>query len=82
MTSITVLTLVMFTPVPAFADICDDLWYERNKIYYDAGKCFKTAKAKREFPNFDCTSDNPRLSAAEKRSVASIIRDEENYGCR
>lgn len=82
MTSIAVLTIVGLAPVPAYADICYDLWYERNKIYYNAGKCFKTSKAKRAFPNHDCSTSNPRLTSAEKRRVANIIKREKNKGCR
>ncbi|HRY02252.1 MAG TPA: YARHG domain-containing protein, partial [Beijerinckiaceae bacterium] len=34
--------LVGASVLPAYAQSCGELWYERNAIYKDAGYCFKT----------------------------------------
>ena len=41
--------LVGASVLPAYAQSCGDLWYERNAIYKDAGYCFKTARGIRAF---------------------------------
>jgi hypothetical protein len=35
---------------PARANICDDLWVQRNSIYKAYGYCFKTPKPISEMP--------------------------------
>ncbi|MCB1418758.1 MAG: YARHG domain-containing protein [Zhengella sp.] len=69
-------------PTAAFAQSCYDLWYERNLIYAENGYCFKTRLARRTFRNYDCWTDNPRLSRWEQRRVAQIQRQERRRGCR
>ncbi len=66
---------------PAFADMCYDLWYERNSIFNDNGYCFNTRDGRREFDNSDCYTDNPNLSRREQRRVKQIQRQERDYGC-
>ena len=39
-----------FGVTPARANICDDLWVQRNSIYKAYGYCFKTPKAISEMP--------------------------------
>ncbi|MCC0003294.1 MAG: YARHG domain-containing protein [Methylobacteriaceae bacterium] len=71
--------------VPAQAQSCGDLWYQRNAIYKDAGYCFKTNRAIRAFGNAGCRYDNINdvpLSANDRARVADIVRTERDYGCR
>ena len=42
----------------ARANICDDLWVQRNSIYKAYGYCFKTPKAINYFGNAGCQYDN------------------------
>ncbi len=70
------------TIVPAAAQSCYDLWYERNQIYNDNGFCFKTQLGRETFDNSDCYTSNPRLSRAEQRRVEQIRREEWRRGCK
>ena len=70
--------------VPARADICFDLWVERNSIYKAYGYCFKTAKAINYFGNAGCVYDNEGsipMSRADKNTVLAIKKKEQNLGC-
>lgn len=69
-------------PTPAFAASCADLWYERNLIFAQAGYCFKSSLGKRQFAQYECWTDNPSLTAAERRRVAAIKREERRRGCK
>ncbi len=69
---------------PAFADVCSDLWTERNQIYKQAGYCFKTAQAIRVFGNAGCAYDDVRdvpLSARAQQRINQIVRMERAYNC-
>jgi hypothetical protein len=69
---------------PALADVCSDLWTERNQIYKQAGYCFKTAQAIRVFGNAGCAYDDVRdvpLSARAQQRINQIVRMERTYGC-
>lgn len=71
---------------PAFAAFpCDELWGERNAIYFDAGYCFKTARAIAAFGNnADCKYDNIAdvpLSARNRADIADIQRKERENNC-
>jgi hypothetical protein len=71
---------------PALAQaLCDEMWAERNAIYFDAGYCFKTARAKAAFgDNADCKyeriEDVP-LSARQRADIADIQQRERRLGC-
>ncbi len=71
---------------PVFAQaLCDEMWGERNAIYFDAGYCFKTARAKAAFgDNADCKyerlEDVP-LSARQRADIAAIQARERRNGC-
>ncbi len=71
---------------PALAQaLCDEMWGERNAIYFDAGYCFKTARAKAAFgDNADCRyeriEDVP-LSARQRADIAAIQARERRNGC-
>lgn len=70
---------------PAVAQgVCADLWYERNAIYKDAGYCFRTAAAIREFGNAGCRYVDQRdvpLSQNQRARIADIVRMERMNGC-
>lgn len=66
---------------PAMADVCDDLWYERNAIYNDNGYCFNTSAGRRTFDNSDCYTDDPDFTRREQRRIQQIKRQENEYGC-
>ena len=71
--------------LPAHAQSCGDLWYERNAIYKDAGYCFNTPRGIRTFGNAGCQYDNVNdvpLSANSRARIAEIVRMERGYGCR
>ena len=71
---------------PAFSQaLCDEMWGERNAIYFDAGYCVKTARAKAAFgDNADCKyerlEDVP-LSARQRADIAAIQARERRNGC-
>ena len=76
--------LLAASAVPAAAQSCGDLWYQRNAIYKDAGYCFKTTRAIRAFGNAGCSYDDVAdvpLSARQRAEVADIQRTERAYGC-
>lgn len=74
--------MVSFMPPAAHAASCADLWYARNLVYAKAGYCFKTSLAQRQFAEFECWTDSPRLSAAQQRKVAKIRAEEKRRGCK
>ena len=66
---------------PALADVCYDLWYERNAIYNDNGYCFNTRDGRNTFDNSDCFTDSPDFTRGEQRRIDRIKRQENEYGC-
>ena len=75
---------VLSGTAPARADICDDLWVQRNSIYKAYGYCFKTPKAIGYFGNAGCQYDNEGaipLSHADRSLVLAIKHKEKNLGC-
>lgn len=66
---------------PAFANVCDDLWYERNSIYNDRGYCFNTPEGRATFDNGDCYTEDPDFTRGEQRRIQQIQRQESDYGC-
>lgn len=75
---------VAATPLPARAESCDDLWYARNEIYKAQGFCFRTRRGIEAFGNAGCQYDNADevpLSAAQRRTIADIQREERARRC-
>ena len=63
---------------------CEQLYYERNLIYKNAGFCFKTERAIRQFGNAGCQYDRQAdvpLTRADRAAVADIIAEENYQGC-
>jgi hypothetical protein len=63
---------------------CANLWTERNRIYKDAGYCFKTARAIRVFGNAGCSFDDINdvpLSARQRAAVRDVVAQERRMGC-
>lgn len=82
-TAIATVVLLLGT-VPSMAQSCDELWYQRNLIYKEAGYCFKTAAAIKNFGNAGCKFDDQAdvpLSARDRAEVASIKKMERAMGC-
>ncbi len=68
----------------SMAQSCDELWYQRNMIYKEAGYCFKTAKAIRSFGNAGCKYDEQvevPLSARDRAEIATISGMERSMRC-
>ena len=69
---------------PARADICHDLWVQRNSIYKEYGYCFKTPKAIGYFGNAGCQYDSEGaipLSHADMSLILAIKHKEKSLGC-
>lgn len=78
-------TATLGTTIAAHAQSCEDLWYERNSIYKEAGYCFKTRRAISTFGNAGCQYDSEYqlpLSPGQRRRIAYIVRTERELGCR
>jgi hypothetical protein len=70
--------------LPARAESCDDLWFARNEIYKAQGYCFRTRRGIEAFGNAGCRYDNADevpLSAAQRRTIADIQREERARRC-
>ena len=72
----------LLTTTSAHARSCADLWYERNLIFAENGYCFTTRLGQTTFANIECWTDDPRLTAAERRRIAAIKREERARGCK
>lgn len=71
-------------PARAQAQSCEDLWYARNEIYKAQGYCFRTRRGIAAFGNAGCVYDemgDVPLSAAQRREIAAIQREERARGC-
>jgi len=63
---------------------CENLWHVRNRIYDEAGYCFKTARGKAAFDNSDChvrTESRLKLSRLERNNIETIRQVERQKGC-
>jgi hypothetical protein len=67
-------------PLPALAQSCSALWYERNQIYARNGYCFQTARAISVFGR-GCFPPYGQLSGYDRSRVNEIQRMERAYGC-
>lgn len=69
---------------PSLAQVpsCYDLWYARNYIMAENGYCFKTPMGIQTFSEFDCWTDKPKLSSAERKEVAKIQALEKKKRCK
>ncbi len=66
------------TPPP---NTCEELWYARNLIFHNHGFCFQSARARAAFDTSQCTTRNPRLTAAEQTEVQRLQSLERANGC-
>jgi hypothetical protein len=63
---------------------CDQLWFERNSIFKEAGYCFKTPRAINALGNAGCRYNNEsemRLTPQQKSLMAAIQRVEQTKAC-
>jgi hypothetical protein len=68
----------------AQAQSCQQLWYERNSYFKEAGYCFKTPRAISAFGNAGCRYDSERalpLSRGVRARIDQIVRLERALGC-
>ena len=75
---------VFVAVTPARADVCFDLWVQRNSIYKAYGYCFKTPRAIAYFGNAGCIYDNEGaipMSRADRNTVLAIKKRERALGC-
>jgi len=64
---------------------CDQLWYQRNRIFKSAGYCFRTPKGMSLFGNTDCRFDdlqNLPLSDQARDTVSRIQQLERMRHCQ
>ncbi|MGE3245286.1 MAG: YARHG domain-containing protein [Beijerinckiaceae bacterium] len=59
---------------------CSQLWYARNRIYADAGYCFNTARARRQF-GAGCFPPYGQLNSWQRQRVNEIQYWERENGC-
>jgi hypothetical protein len=77
--------MMLASTAGAWAQSCEDLWYERNSVYKRAGYCFKTPRAIAAFGNAGCMYDSEYqlpMSPRQRNRVAWIVRMERQLGCR
>ena len=63
---------------------CGELYVMRNQIYRDAGYCFKTAKAIKQFGNAGCQYDDlgdVPLSSNQRSIIKDIKKSEKRQSC-
>ncbi len=69
-------------PTNEFAHLnCSQLWHARNKIFADQGYCFKTARAKKAFPNNCFAPYGKNLPAWARNDVGWIKEVEKSKRC-
>ena len=71
---------VILAPLPAIAQSCGSLWYQRNAIYSQAGHCFNTARGRAAFGP-GCFEPYGRLSGGQQARVNAILAQERYQGC-
>ena len=63
---------------------CENLWYVRNRIFFENGYCFQTARGKAMFDNSSCVHKNQSkvpMNSIERANVAAIKSVEAAKGC-
>ena len=83
--SLSCISLWLLTAPALAQSLCDELWGERNAIYFDAGYCFKTARGIKAFGNnvdckYDDIADVP-LTARNRSDIAQIQAQERQRNC-
>ncbi|ACA15708.1 conserved hypothetical protein [Methylobacterium sp. 4-46] len=69
---------------PAFAQSCEEAWYQRNILFKQGGYCFKSPRAIRTFGNAGCRYDSQAdvpLSVRQRAAIAEIQAFERANGC-
>ncbi|MGI9357112.1 MAG: YARHG domain-containing protein [Rhizobiaceae bacterium] len=61
---------------------CLELWHDRNLILAQNGYCFKTRLGQPTLANYDCWTDNLRLTRNERARVVAIRHEERRKGCK
>ena len=68
-------------PDPKMNEVCYNLWYQRNAIFYANGYCFTSPQGIAEFEDGTCHTSSPSLSVVEKDSLLRIKREEKQNNC-
>jgi hypothetical protein len=63
-------------------ETCQNLWFERNRIFDDAGYCFQSFNAKATFDNTDCFDPPRALDDDQSQYLAKLKRQESDIGCK
>ena len=82
MTRVILIFLMALSGPAAATEICDDLWFTRNRIIDLAGYCFGSNLGKATFDNTNCVGKSVNLGSAEQRDVASIQSLEKELQCK
>lgn len=85
MIRISVLLVLLAGPALAqdavLPDLCDELWFQRNQIYANAGMCFETPLGKAIFDSTGCSPDDVVLSRFHQALVDQYRQEEARNGC-
>ncbi|WP_208351452.1 YARHG domain-containing protein [Pseudaestuariivita rosea] len=60
---------------------CNELWFARNAMLDQGGYCFSSPLGQAVFDNSDCITRSPVISAAARKMIELIRRDERALGC-
>lgn len=71
---------VLMMAHPAAAQSCNELWFQRNAIFAEAGYCFQTARARAVF-GAGCFPPYGRLTPRQQARVNAIRAQEDYLGC-
>lgn len=61
---------------------CYDLWYQRNLIFAERGFCFNSNLGKRTFAGYECSTNNPKFSPDEKKTIDQLKSRERQLNCK
>ncbi len=63
-------------------EACQDLWFQRNRIFDEAGYCFQSFSAKATFDNTDCSDTEHALDTEQSEYLARLKKQESDLGCK
>ena len=68
-------------PDPKMTEVCYNLWFQRNAIFYANGYCFTSPQGIAEFEDGTCHTSTPQLTAVEKDRLDQIKLEEQQNEC-
>lgn len=78
----TLTALALLTGPASAGDYCDELWYTRNAIMYQAGYCFGSVLGQAVFGTGPCIGTSVTLSPEDTQTVARLRATEKELSCR